>query len=125
MPLSRRKNLVLIVFAICKVVLWMSLVILIDERQNFRSKPRSSFAPVGSFCCLHKLWKAKFLGCNHECKGVVPNADLKFFDMDWAGFAQKPKLCRQYCSVWYLRASPIPLQLCLLITFFISRCFLC
>jgi len=102
----------------------MSLVILLDERQNFRFKPKSSFVPSGSFCVLHKLWKARFFGCNHGHKGFACRANLKFFDLDKAGFAQKLKLRRQYCSVRFLRAAPTLLWLHLKASFFIRRCFL-
>jgi hypothetical protein len=81
-PLACKKYLVLIVLAICSIVLWMSLVILLDERQNFKFRPNSSFVPAGSFCVLQRLWNAKFLGCSQSCEGVGHNADLKFLEMD-------------------------------------------
>jgi hypothetical protein len=81
-PLVWRKYLVLIVLAICSIVLWMLLVISLDDRQNFKFRPNSSFVPVGSFCVLHRLWNAKFLGCSQDCKGFVHKADLKFLEMD-------------------------------------------
>ena len=123
-PSVWRKCLVQIDLAICNIVFLMSLVILLHERQNFRFKPKSSFVPSGSFCVLHKLWKARFFGCNHGHKGFACRANLKFFDLDKAGFAQKLKLRRQYCSVRFLRAAPTLLWLHLKASFFIRRCFL-
>jgi hypothetical protein len=81
-PLAWRKYFVLIVLVICSIVLWMSLVILLDDRQNFKFRRNSFFVPVGSFCVLHRLWNAKFLGCSQDCKGIVHNTDLKFSEMD-------------------------------------------
>ena len=57
-------------------------MMLLDDRQNFRFRPKSSFVPVGSFRVLHRLWNAKFLGCSQDCKGFVHSADLKFLEMD-------------------------------------------
>jgi hypothetical protein len=31
------------------------LVISLDDRQNFKFRPNSSFVPVGSFCVLQRL----------------------------------------------------------------------
>ncbi len=102
----------------------MSFVILPDERQNLRFRPKSSFVPSGRCCVLHRLWKAKFLGCNHRCDGFACRANLKFFDFEAVGLAQKPKLRRQYCSVWLLRAIPTLGWMSLTVFIFIRRCFL-
>jgi len=102
----------------------MSLVILFDERQNFRLRPRSSFVPSGNFCCLHRLWNVRFLGCSHVCEGTVCRAVLKFLLIELSGFEQSPKFCRQYCLVRLMRPRPMLVRWLLPDFFLIRRCFL-
>ena len=95
------------VLAIKSMVLLMSLVILFEDRQNFRFSLRSSFVPNGSFCCLHRLWNVRLLGCSHVCGGNVCRAVLKFLVIELSGFEQNPKFCRQYCLARLMRPRPV------------------
>ena len=82
------------------MVLLMSLVMVLLDRQNFRFKPRRAFEPGGKVLFLHRLWNARFLGCRY-CGGVSIffSVLLKFFCKVSSGEAQKPKDVRHFVFV--------------------------
>jgi len=65
--------------ASCIIVLFMSPGIVLEARQNFRFKPKSSLEPGGSLLTLQRLWKVKFLGCRKRWEGAFCIATSKFF----------------------------------------------
>jgi len=73
--------LVLMFLAICRTVLLIPSVILLEVTQNFRFRPNSSLVPIGTLLFLHKLWKVKLWGWQDCIEGVFHPNGLSHCDI--------------------------------------------